>query len=139
MREEIKKENDAFYGDFENARRLIPVASGDVRVPHPVDFNCMEEEIILGLLTQADVDRSTIEIQPEGRVRLIVVQNCSCSSRMRECFMRNPRGEYYQIVDGARNLLESWKGDSPLVDLHFGNFTVTNFGARGLLPQSFSQ
>ncbi|KAL6732779.1 hypothetical protein Aduo_003501 [Ancylostoma duodenale] len=95
MREEVKNEwlgeerimffiweNDALYIDLENSRRLLPAVSGDVMVPHPVDFNCNEEKVILGLLTRADVDRSTIEVQPDGRVRLVVFNNDS--SRVKE-------------------------------------------------------
>ncbi|KAL6732655.1 hypothetical protein Aduo_003394 [Ancylostoma duodenale] len=44
------------------------------------------EKVILGLLTRADVGHSTIEVQPDGRLRLVVFDNDS--SRVKECLMR---------------------------------------------------
>ncbi|EYC46338.1 hypothetical protein Y032_0401g788 [Ancylostoma ceylanicum] len=106
-------ENDALYGDLEGARRLIPFTPGGIKAAPAIDWECLEEAILLGLLVRGDIDRSCLEIQPDGRVRLVVVQNGS--SRMRKCFMRNVRGQFYNCLGGAVELLDSWKGDRPLL------------------------
>ncbi|EYC10009.1 hypothetical protein Y032_0058g2938 [Ancylostoma ceylanicum] len=57
---------------------------------------------------------------------------------MRKCFLRNVRGQFYNCLGGATELLDVWKGDRPLLHLQFGNLTVTNFAERGPVPESMA-
>lgn len=50
------------HGDLEGVRRLLPLASGDITVVPPMEWECLEEEAITALLVRTDVERCATEV-----------------------------------------------------------------------------
>ncbi|CAJ0609269.1 unnamed protein product [Cylicocyclus nassatus] len=123
----LRKESEWMVDDLRRARCFLPLKR--VNPLENVFRQSQEDELLLAYLSRSMVEKSTIEIQRDGRafLTLLMVDNTTISGLME----RNDGTPYNWEEINDDNV---WRGDRPGLKLQFGHITIINLGGFMYMP-----